>query len=170
MQKAKAQGKPAAIYEEEDAKSAAPFQPEVTSGTETRLAGHRTVRIATIAVALMVTASLALVVRVIQLRGGTQTMGAPDAPASATAAKVVGSTRENEPAIGLGIARPITTGTAAAAATASARSTASAAKPDVSLLRPAVTIPTPPAANDCEDPFYVDAKGARHPKPHCFRH
>jgi hypothetical protein len=31
---------------------------------------------------------------------------------------------------------------------------------------PATT--TRPTANDCDNPFTVDARGIRHPKPQCF--
>lgn len=56
------------------------------------------------------------------------------------------------------------------------RSASPSAKPKPSAVEPPPTTtpqrpiaaPTPPA-NDCENPFYVDAKGLRHPKPHCFK-
>jgi hypothetical protein len=34
-----------------------------------------------------------------------------------------------------------------------------------------VAIPSsPPAITDCDNPFVIDSKGVRHPKPHCFKH
>jgi eukaryotic-like serine/threonine-protein kinase len=46
------------------------------------------------------------------------------------------------------------------------RSAPSASAPPIA--RPLLA-PVPKAANDCDDPFTVDAKGARHPKPYCFK-
>ena len=50
----------------------------------------------------------------------------------------------------------------------------STAPPPVNQTSTAIRIakPPPPAAtapNDCDNPFTVDARGIRHPKPHCFK-
>ncbi|MBX3205614.1 MAG: serine/threonine protein kinase [Labilithrix sp.] len=102
-----------------------------------------------IAAALLLIGGGLLAFRLIQLQ---QTA---DTPAPVTAASV-----EHEPAISLELSRS---------------ASASASAPPVPAPRPRVdppvVAPKPPPTtnNDCDNPFTVDAKGLRHPKPHCFK-
>ncbi len=113
--------------------------------------------------------------------GGDPAAGSTTTPAESESAIVIGVAR-NVPGTS-GAAAPNTTGgpgpTAAAASsgltapgTASAGSvggrgpaTAAAA---TGVRRPGTT-PTASAHDECENPFTVDARGIRHPKPECFR-
>ncbi|MBX3216242.1 MAG: serine/threonine protein kinase [Labilithrix sp.] len=100
-----------------------------------------------IAAALLLLGGGLLALRLIQL----QEMPDPPAPVAA-------STVEHEPAIILELSR-----------------SASAAAPPPPAPRPRVEPPvatpraTTSASSDCDNPFTVDAKGVRHPKPHCFK-
>jgi serine/threonine-protein kinase len=115
----------------------------VATATALRTSSQQTVRIAVVAVGLVVAGAVALVARVIQLQGGLSAAPSAQAP-------------EAETAIGLGIARPA----------ASAPATRSAPRLEPSAPAPALrAAPTV----DCEDPFTTDAKGFRHPKPACFK-
>ena len=80
------------------------------------------------------------------------------------------------PAIGLEVSRtPTASATASASASTSASASASVPAPVLpppqKLVAPAPQPAwKPPAvANDCDNPFYVDTRGQRHPKPHCFK-
>jgi len=107
-----------------------------------------------LAVALLLLGAGLLGVRLYQLQHQTDATATP-APSPSAA--------DHEPAISLGAAR-------------SAATTASA--PPSPPPKPKVEAPAPPQApkptapqvpNDCDNPFTIDAKGMRHPKPHCFR-
>ncbi len=98
------------------------------------------------AAALLLVAGGALAFRLAQLRAPVSSS------AAATSASASASTSaEHEPAIVLEASR------------SSAPAASSPAKPA------ATAAPPKPTWNDCDNPFTIDAKGARHPKPHCFR-
>jgi eukaryotic-like serine/threonine-protein kinase len=165
---------PERLYAEYDEdKRAALMRPEITSaGTETRLLGARSRLVAASAVLLLLTGAAALALRLIQLRDESPAASPPP-------------TAETEPAIGLGIARTAPSIASAAAAASSAATPSAAApvtatqparapvstatRPEGSTTRTPTPSPPAPIANDCDNPFTVDAKGLRHPKPHCFK-
>ncbi|MDF2694094.1 MAG: serine/threonine protein kinase [Labilithrix sp.] len=100
-----------------------------------------------VAAALLFLGLVLLVFRLIQLRQPDVASG-PAAP----------SASEHEPAISLEVSR-----------SASAAPPIPTPKPP-SVPPPAVAAPKPtPTVSDCDNPFTIDAKGLRHPKPHCFR-
>lgn len=83
---------------------------------------------------------------------------------SETATATVEAADEAEAAIGLGATRPgpnVPSATGTSKRIESSDAPASTTKPS-SLLAPA-------PVNECDDPFTIDAKGMRHPKPHCFK-
>lgn len=132
----------------------------------TDLAGHakrersRVVVFALIAAGVLLVAGALLALRLIQLQGDGTTTTAPSPSESSS----------NEPAISLGISR--TAPSAKPKASASDSAGVAPPKPPVTIVAPQPTptpTPTPTANPDCENPFYVDGRGVRHPKPHCFK-
>ena len=95
----------------------------------------------------------------------------PTTPAESESAIVIGGSLRNAPASAGGAA----TATVAMPATMPAAAAASAAPvaprfttaPATSALRPRATVTAAPH-EDCDNPFTVDARGIRHPKPQCF--
>ena len=99
------------------------------------------------------------------------------APAESESAIVIGGSQRNPPpnagaaATGAPASPPSPASPATAAATAaSAAATGVAprviALPATSGVKPRATAPT---HDDCDNPFTVDARGIRHPKPQCFK-
>jgi eukaryotic-like serine/threonine-protein kinase len=144
------------------------LRPDVTGATDMRArAQHRSrMGLAVLAICLLVAGGVALIFRLIQLESETGPSATPSA-------------QHEQPAIGLGIARSSSASASAAppASAPSAKASASA-KPEVSPPSNRWTTPAPPpvppapspaASNDCDNPFTVDSKGGRHPKPHCFK-
>jgi serine/threonine-protein kinase len=85
----------------------------------------------------------------------------PTATASTTRAPA-----ESESAIVIGGVSRTPVGTAT---TASAAATTATAPPiSVPVTRPRTTTTAAPAHDECDNPFTVDARGIRHPKPQCF--
>jgi serine/threonine-protein kinase len=119
-----------------------------------------------IAVALLLLGSALLLIRLVQLHRA-------DVPAGA-AGPEVSALRDHEPAISLEASRSASAPPSAAPPTASAtpllpvkpKPVPASDTPAVAAPKPA---PTPTTSNDCDNPFTVDAKGLRHPKPHCFK-
>ena len=74
----------------------------------------------------------------------------PAPSASVSAAAPAPSAQSNEPAIAIEVQR------------------SASAKPKT-VPPPAATTVSAPAKDDCENPFVIDSKGVRHPKPHCFK-
>lgn len=126
---------------------AADPDPSEDLGAEYTDAGAGTSRapLMLIAAALLLIGGGLLAFRLIQLQQ-------PEAPAPEAAGSV-----EHEPAIVLEVSRS---------------ASASATAPPVPKPKPAADVPTPkPSATngDCDNPFTIDAKGVRRPKPHCFK-
>ncbi len=109
-----------------------------------------------VAAGLLLLGAGLLGIRLYQLQHqSVETSASPAPPPSA----------EHEPAISLGAAR-----------SAPVASVVPSAPPSPTKPRPVVTTDTSAAAaksaappSDCDNPFTIDAKGMRHPKPHCFR-
>jgi serine/threonine-protein kinase len=81
----------------------------------------------------------------------------PPTPAESESAIVIGGVQRNPPG-----------GTASTGVTAAAAATPPSTTTTVpALARPRVP-PTGPVHDECENPFIVDARGIRHPKPQCF--
>ncbi|MBX3259053.1 MAG: serine/threonine protein kinase [Labilithrix sp.] len=111
-------------------------------------AGRSRAPLMLIAAALLLLGGGLLALRLIQLQQ------IPDPPAP-----VASTTVEHEPAIILEVSRS---------------ATAPAPPPPPTAPKPRVDAPVAPrptasAPSDCDNPFTVDAKGVRHPKPHCFK-
>jgi eukaryotic-like serine/threonine-protein kinase len=109
-----------------------------------------------IAAVLLLAGAGLFVFRYLQLQGEPSVGGTePTAPRASDSA---------EPAIAIAPIKPV--------GSASAKPTTT---PPTPPQPPPVTAqpPTPPATttkkHDCEDPFTVDSKGIRHPKPNCFK-
>lgn len=128
----------------EDAGPAASSRADAWSPVGIALAG--------IAVLVILAGAALLAFRLIQLRS-------EQAPVEALPAE-----HSSEPAIGLGVSR---TASAAPVPTPTPKVKAVEPKPEAPP-RPAWA-PTGATANDCDNPFTTDAKGLRHPKPHCFK-
>jgi eukaryotic-like serine/threonine-protein kinase len=113
-------------------------------------AGRRHLMLVVIAAALLLLGAALVIIRLIQL-GQQDVASAPAMPVAS----------EHEPAISLELSRSASaTPTAVPTPTPKPRIEAPAVQP-----RPTPT----PTSNDCDNPFTIDAKGLRHPKPHCFR-
>jgi hypothetical protein len=77
------------------------------------------------------------------------------------------ASESNEPAIVIGGQRVVPGGSASAAS--------SAPKPVVTAVsapstKPTASVAAPTHDSDCDNPFVVDSRGIRHPKPQCFKH
>ena len=107
-----------------------------------------------LAIGLLLLGAGLLAFRLYQLHRQPETIASPAPPASA----------DHEPAISLGAARSaVVTPSVTAAPAPPPRP-----KPTVTADAPK-SAPAPAVVNDCDNPFVVDAKGMRHPKPHCFK-
>ncbi len=113
-----------------------------------------------LAAGLLLVGAALLGLRLYQLQHQSDVTAAPAPPPSA----------DHEPAISLGAARSAATTTAAPTTTSTPAPTP-APRPRTDNPATATTPkPTAPALpSDCDNPFTIDAKGMRHPKPHCFR-
>jgi serine/threonine protein kinase len=80
-------------------------------------------------------------------------------PAESESAIVIGESQRNPPAVTATVVAPPPT-MAAPAVTAVAPTTRTRGNP--------TTAPAAPAHDECDNPFTVDARGIRHPKPQCF--
>ena len=107
---------------------------------------------ALLAVALLLLGGGLLAFRLVQLQND----------GAATATSQAAPSAEHEPAISLEASRSASAGSPADPAAPAPRPR-SAEAPKAT----ATAAPAPPS--DCENPFTVDAKGVRHPKPHCFK-
>jgi eukaryotic-like serine/threonine-protein kinase len=128
-------------------------------------AEHSHVRLILISALILFVAGGLLALRLIQV--GSDSATAAPAP-----------TESVMPAIGLDVSRSASATTTAPpvpkALVFEAKAEPKPAPPPPVVNRPVVpaTPPKPaatPVPNDCDNPFYVDAKGARRPKTHCFK-
>jgi eukaryotic-like serine/threonine-protein kinase len=96
---------------------------------------------------------------------------ASSTPAESESAIVIGGSQRNPPPGGGGAAptaAPINAGGAGSAAAVGAAPRFTTTPPATSGVRPRATASAPPPHDDCDNPFTVDARGIRHPKPQCF--
>jgi serine/threonine-protein kinase len=89
------------------------------------------------------------------------------APTDSESAIVIGGGQRTPPGGSSSAAPAATTTTAAPPAKLGVTTTGSAAVRSTPRAGPVAT--ATPAHDDCDNPFTVDARGIRHPKPQCFK-
>ena len=116
-----------------------------------------------IAGGLVLVAGVLLGARLLQLQ--LTTMADPDAGPAIAVSEAV-----EAPAIGLELSRaPSATAMVPVMAPVSASAPPPAPPRIVTAPAPQPPVWKAPVPSDCDNPFYVDARGQRHPKPHCFK-
>ena len=92
------------------------------------------------------------------------------APAESESAIVIGGSQRNPPPTtgGAAVSPPVTAAPSNTAGGIAPRFTNFPSGPSASGARPRATATATPAHDDCDNPFTVDSRGIRHPKPQCF--